>query len=72
MLIQVIREIYVERTAIAKHPPYYAIGYSRQIDVPVPADVQHDPEPVARRSLASGRNDKAEFFRKQLTTVIAY
>lgn len=45
------------------------IGPSIEIEVPIPTNVQHDPELATRGSVAGGRDDQAKFFGKRVAEV---
>ena len=42
------------------------IGPAVQVAIPIPANLQHDPEPAPRGSAASGGDDQAKFFGKRI------
>lgn len=43
------------------------IGHSFQAEIAVPVDVQHDPEPASRGSVAGGGDDQTELFGKRIS-----
>jgi len=42
------------------------IGHAIQAEIAIPADVQHDPEPASRGSVAGGGDDQTELFGKRI------